>query len=181
MYTAQKNNKKLKTLYEQSLHIKSAIPHPLIMGVIRGKVVFTWLTWRRVLGSDPNRVGLPVRLFSGVYGRTSISWSAVLLNLILKHMAHFNAKSCNNSLCLNSVSICHQTVLLSSSDFDWLYVAHPIVEPLIFNHLKLGHGLNGQKDYYRDNGENTNGIDDCYLTWACQLNACAWNENSLYF
>lgn len=37
MYTAQKNNKKLKALYEQSLHIKSAIPHPLIMGVIRGK------------------------------------------------------------------------------------------------------------------------------------------------
>lgn len=39
MYTAQKNNKKLKTLYEQSLHIKSAIPHPLIMGVIRGSIV----------------------------------------------------------------------------------------------------------------------------------------------
>lgn len=38
MYTAQKNNKKLKALYEQSLHIKSAIPHPLIMGVIRGNV-----------------------------------------------------------------------------------------------------------------------------------------------
>lgn len=55
MYTEQKNNKKLKVwsyiefqvqnekilifqaLYEQSLHIKSAIPHPLIMGVIRGK------------------------------------------------------------------------------------------------------------------------------------------------
>jgi len=37
MYTAQKNNKKLKALYEQSLHIKSAIPHPLIMGVIRGR------------------------------------------------------------------------------------------------------------------------------------------------
>lgn len=37
MYTAQKNNKKLKELYEQSLHIKSAIPHPLIMGVIRGE------------------------------------------------------------------------------------------------------------------------------------------------
>uniref|UniRef100_A0A0X3PVD8 COP9 signalosome complex subunit 2 n=1 Tax=Schistocephalus solidus TaxID=70667 RepID=A0A0X3PVD8_SCHSO len=35
MYTAQKNNKKLKALYEQSLHIKSAIPHPLIMGIIR--------------------------------------------------------------------------------------------------------------------------------------------------
>lgn len=35
MYTAQKNNKKLKLLYDQSLHIKSAIPHPLILGVIR--------------------------------------------------------------------------------------------------------------------------------------------------
>lgn len=35
MYTEQKNNKKLKALYEQSLHIRSAIPHPLIMGVIR--------------------------------------------------------------------------------------------------------------------------------------------------
>lgn len=28
-------------LYEQSLHIKSAIPHPLIMGVIRGKCIST--------------------------------------------------------------------------------------------------------------------------------------------
>lgn len=36
MYTEQKNNKALKALYEQSLHVKSAIPHPLIMGVIRG-------------------------------------------------------------------------------------------------------------------------------------------------
>ncbi|CAF1315411.1 unnamed protein product, partial [Didymodactylos carnosus] len=35
MHTTQKNTKKLKQLYERSLHIKSAIPHPLIMGVIR--------------------------------------------------------------------------------------------------------------------------------------------------
>ncbi|CAF1497132.1 unnamed protein product [Adineta ricciae] len=35
MHTAQKNNKKLKQLYEASLKIKSAIPHPLIMGIIR--------------------------------------------------------------------------------------------------------------------------------------------------
>ncbi|XP_055349433.1 COP9 signalosome complex subunit 2-like [Paramacrobiotus metropolitanus] len=35
MHTAQKNNKALKTLYEQSLRVKSAIPHPNIMGVIR--------------------------------------------------------------------------------------------------------------------------------------------------
>ena len=37
MYTVQKNNKKLKKVYEQSLHIKSAIPHPFTMGVIRGR------------------------------------------------------------------------------------------------------------------------------------------------
>lgn len=37
MYTVQKNNKKLKNVYEQSLHIKSAIPHPFTMGVIRGE------------------------------------------------------------------------------------------------------------------------------------------------
>ena len=36
MYTAQKNNKKLKAVYEKSLYIKSAIPHPFTMGVIRG-------------------------------------------------------------------------------------------------------------------------------------------------
>ncbi|KAI6647827.1 hypothetical protein LOD99_8414 [Oopsacas minuta] len=35
MYTEQKDHKKLKALYQQSLNIKSAIPHPLIMGVIR--------------------------------------------------------------------------------------------------------------------------------------------------
>jgi len=35
MYTATKNNKKLKELYHKALEIKSAIPHPRIMGVIR--------------------------------------------------------------------------------------------------------------------------------------------------
>ncbi|KAI9088715.1 PCI domain-containing protein [Phlyctochytrium arcticum] len=35
MYTQTKNNKKLKALYQQCLHVKSAIPHPRIMGVIR--------------------------------------------------------------------------------------------------------------------------------------------------
>jgi len=35
MYTEQKNNKKLKELYHQALAIKSAIPHPRILGVIR--------------------------------------------------------------------------------------------------------------------------------------------------
>ena len=33
--TATKNNKKLKSLYAKALQIKSAIPHPKIMGVIR--------------------------------------------------------------------------------------------------------------------------------------------------
>lgn len=35
MYTEQKNNKKLKDLYERSLKVRSAIPHPLIMSIIR--------------------------------------------------------------------------------------------------------------------------------------------------
>lgn len=35
MYTEQKNNKKLKQLYQRALTIKSAIPHPRIMGIIR--------------------------------------------------------------------------------------------------------------------------------------------------
>eukprot|EP00042_Codosiga_hollandica_P049293 m.570068 g.570068 ORF g.570068 m.570068 type:complete len:443 (-) comp57848_c0_seq4:160-1488(-) len=35
MYTIQKNAKKLKALYERSLQVKSAIPHPFIMGIIR--------------------------------------------------------------------------------------------------------------------------------------------------
>jgi len=35
LYTATKNNKKLKDLYWKTMHVKSAIPHPRIMGVIR--------------------------------------------------------------------------------------------------------------------------------------------------
>ncbi|ENN70922.1 hypothetical protein D910_05592, partial [Dendroctonus ponderosae] len=35
MYTEQKNDKKLKKLYEKSLRVRSAVPHPLIMSVIR--------------------------------------------------------------------------------------------------------------------------------------------------
>lgn len=34
MYTETKNNKKLKQLYQKALAIKSAIPHPRIMGII---------------------------------------------------------------------------------------------------------------------------------------------------
>lgn len=35
MYTEQRNTKKLKRLYQKALTIKSAIPHPRIMGIIR--------------------------------------------------------------------------------------------------------------------------------------------------
>ena len=49
MYTEQKNNKKLKALYEQSLHIKSAIPHPLIMGVIRGTHMYTYIIYMYII------------------------------------------------------------------------------------------------------------------------------------
>ena len=35
MYTEMRNTKKLKELYQRALTIKSAIPHPRIMGIIR--------------------------------------------------------------------------------------------------------------------------------------------------
>lgn len=35
MHTEQKNTKKLKELYNKALTIKSAIPHPRILGIIR--------------------------------------------------------------------------------------------------------------------------------------------------
>lgn len=35
MYTEQRNNKRLKQLYQKALTVKSAIPHPRIMGIIR--------------------------------------------------------------------------------------------------------------------------------------------------
>ena len=35
MYTEQKNTKRLKQLYHKALTVKSAIPHPRIMGIIR--------------------------------------------------------------------------------------------------------------------------------------------------
>ncbi|CAO3644482.1 unnamed protein product [Mucor hiemalis] len=48
MYTETKNNKKLKELYHQCLAVKSAIPHPRIMGVIRecgGKMHMSEKQW----------------------------------------------------------------------------------------------------------------------------------------
>ena len=50
MYTATKNNKKLKSLYQKALQIKSAIPHPKIMGVIRecgGKMHMAQRDWEK--------------------------------------------------------------------------------------------------------------------------------------
>jgi len=35
MHTELKNNKQLKELYKRALEVKSAIPHPRIMGIIR--------------------------------------------------------------------------------------------------------------------------------------------------
>eukprot|EP00735_Rhodelphis_limneticus_P010498 TRINITY_DN3248_c0_g1::TRINITY_DN3248_c0_g1_i1::g.29687::m.29687 TRINITY_DN3248_c0_g1::TRINITY_DN3248_c0_g1_i1::g.29687 ORF type:complete len:435 (+),score=80.14,sp/Q8W207/CSN2_ARATH/68.82/0.0,PCI/PF01399.22/2.3e+03,PCI/PF01399.22/2.2e-25,PCI_Csn8/PF10075.4/1.2e-16,TPR_7/PF13176.1/20,TPR_7/PF13176.1/6e+02,TPR_7/PF13176.1/0.47,TPR_7/PF13176.1/1.4e+02,TPR_7/PF13176.1/2.3e+03,TPR_7/PF13176.1/2.6e+03,TPR_12/PF13424.1/2.2e+03,TPR_12/PF13424.1/0.44,TPR_12/PF13424.1/5.6e+03,TPR_12/PF13424.1/94 TRINITY_ len=50
MYTETKNNKKLKDLYQRALCIKSAIPHPKIMGIIRecgGKMHMTERQWEK--------------------------------------------------------------------------------------------------------------------------------------
>ncbi|KAI9822209.1 MAG: hypothetical protein M1826_000518 [Phylliscum demangeonii] len=35
MYSDQKNNKRLKSLYQRALKLRSAVPHPKVMGVIR--------------------------------------------------------------------------------------------------------------------------------------------------
>eukprot|EP00898_Chlorokybus_atmophyticus_P001668 jgi/Chlat1/2501/Chrsp175S02371 len=48
MYTETKNNKKLKQLYQRALSVKSAIPHPRIMGIIRecgGKMHMAERAW----------------------------------------------------------------------------------------------------------------------------------------
>ncbi|KAK9363082.1 PCI domain-containing protein [Lipomyces starkeyi] len=50
MYTETKNNKKLKELYNRTLQINSAIPHPRIMGVIRecgGKMHMSEKQWEK--------------------------------------------------------------------------------------------------------------------------------------
>jgi COP9 signalosome complex subunit 2 len=48
MHTATKDTKQLRVLYEQSLKVRSAIPHPLIMGIIRecgGKMHLVQQEW----------------------------------------------------------------------------------------------------------------------------------------
>eukprot|EP01104_Vermistella_antarctica_P020845 TRINITY_DN9107_c0_g1_i1.p1 TRINITY_DN9107_c0_g1~~TRINITY_DN9107_c0_g1_i1.p1 ORF type:complete len:448 (-),score=157.92 TRINITY_DN9107_c0_g1_i1:166-1509(-) len=50
MYTETKNNQKLKALYHKSLGIKSAIPHPRILGVVRecgGKMHMAESQWEK--------------------------------------------------------------------------------------------------------------------------------------
>jgi COP9 signalosome complex subunit 2 len=49
MYTEQKNNKKLKELYQRALTVTSAIPHPHILGIIRecgGKMHMAERQWK---------------------------------------------------------------------------------------------------------------------------------------
>ncbi|CAM1506125.1 Fc.00g057660.m01.CDS01 [Cosmosporella sp. VM-42] len=49
MYSETQNNKQLKNLYEQALKVKSAVPHPRIMGVIRecgGKMHMSEENWK---------------------------------------------------------------------------------------------------------------------------------------
>lgn len=49
MYADQKNNKQLKRLYERALKVRSAVPHPKIMGIIRecgGKMHMSEENWK---------------------------------------------------------------------------------------------------------------------------------------
>ncbi|KAJ5738542.1 hypothetical protein N7493_001697 [Penicillium malachiteum] len=48
MYAETKNNKRLKALYQQALRVRSAVPHPKIMGIIRecgGKMHMSEENW----------------------------------------------------------------------------------------------------------------------------------------
>ena len=50
MYADTKNNKRLKALYQRALGVKSAVPHPKIMGIIRecgGKMHMTEENWEQ--------------------------------------------------------------------------------------------------------------------------------------
>ncbi|KAH0534156.1 hypothetical protein FGG08_007247 [Glutinoglossum americanum] len=49
MYAETRNNKRLKALYEKSLRVRSAVPHPKIMGIIRecgGKMHMSEENWK---------------------------------------------------------------------------------------------------------------------------------------
>ena len=49
MYAETKNNKQLKRLYERALKVRSAVPHPKIMGIIRecgGKMHMSEENWK---------------------------------------------------------------------------------------------------------------------------------------
>src|SRR5438045_3111453 len=49
MYAETKNNKQLKRLYQRALKVKSAVPHPKIMGIIRecgGKMHMSEENWK---------------------------------------------------------------------------------------------------------------------------------------
>ncbi|KAI9750490.1 MAG: hypothetical protein M1815_001765 [Lichina confinis] len=49
MYSVTKNNKRLKTLYQKALRVRSAIPHPKVMGIIRecgGKMHMSEENWK---------------------------------------------------------------------------------------------------------------------------------------
>lgn len=61
VYTEQKDTKKLGELYHKALTIKSAIPHPRIMGVIRecgGKMHMHERDWEKA-ATDFFEVSLP--------------------------------------------------------------------------------------------------------------------------
>ena len=58
MHTSTKDNKKLETLYSKALAIKSAIPHPRIMGVIRecgGKMHMGQRQWEKARERERTR------------------------------------------------------------------------------------------------------------------------------
>lgn len=87
MYTEQKNNKKLKQLYQRALTIKSAIPHPRIMGIIRecgGKMHMAERMWTQA-HTDFFEVRLPLTLLC------CSSFTPAFAAYAIDHFADINA------------------------------------------------------------------------------------------
>lgn len=73
MYTEQRNTKKLKQLYHKALAVKSAIPHPRILGIIRecgGKMHMRDQNWQDA-STDFFEVGVVLLSCAGMSVRMS--------------------------------------------------------------------------------------------------------------
>ena len=83
MYTETKNNKKLSEIYDQTLHVKSAIPHPRIMGIIRecgGKMHMSERVSFLVQFLTRSKNWLKEMLYTGEWGKAQVDFFEAFRN-----------------------------------------------------------------------------------------------------